>query len=232
MPEFLHLIPPSEALATFMAHLPPQPRIPSEKIASSEALNCVLAAPIAAPHPLPPFPRSTVDGYALRASDSFGASPSQPVYLRLVGEILMGTRADLEIQPGQAAIIHTGGMLPKGADAVVMLEDTQIVSETEIEVLKALGVGQHVLTTGEDVKAGEIVLEEGTRLRPQDIGGLIALGITEVPVVHAPSVGILATGDEIVAPEEQPRLGQVRDVNSYTLSALVRLAGGIPVRRG
>jgi molybdopterin molybdotransferase len=123
-------------------------------------------------------------------------------------------------------------MLPKGADAVVMLEDTQTVSEIEIEVLKALGVGQHVLTTGEDVKTGEIVLEEGTRLRPQDIGGLIALGITEVPVMRGPRVGILATGDEIVAPEEQPQPGQVRDVNSYTLSALVSLAGGIPVRRG
>ncbi len=232
MPEFLHLIPPSEALAALMAHLPARNITSSERIASSEALDRVLAASISAPHPLPPFPRSTVDGYALRAADSFGASSSQPVYLHLVGEIHMGTHTELEIQAGQAAVIHTGGMLPEGADAVVMLEDTQIVSETEIEVLKALGVGQHVIPTGEDVKPGEIVLEEGTRLRPQDIGGLIALGITEVPVVQAPRVGILATGDEIVAPEESPQLGQVRDVNSYTLSALVRLAGGLPVRRG
>ncbi|MGD8813214.1 MAG: molybdopterin-binding protein [Anaerolineales bacterium] len=232
MPEFLRLVSPSEALATFMAHLPAPQYAKSEIVKSSEALNRVLAAPVSAPHPLPPFPRSTVDGYALRAANTYGASPSQPVYLKLIGEVLMGTTTELEIAPEQAAIIHTGGMLPKGADAVVMLEDTQKVGEAEIEVLKALGVGQHVLSKGEDVKAGETVIEEGTRLRSQEIGGLLALGVTEVPVTPTPKVGILATGDEIVSPEEEPLPGQIRDVNSYTLSALVKMAGGIPIRHG
>jgi len=232
MPEFLRLLPPSEALAKLMAQLPAAESVRSEKVATANALNRVLAAPIRAPHPLPPFSRSTVDGYAVRARDTFGASHGLPAYLKLIGEVPMGASAGLEIDTTQAAIIHTGGMLPEGADAVVMLEDTQRISDDEIEVHKPLGVGQHVLNAGEDVKAGEIVLEPGTTLRPQEIGGLMALGHTQVVVARSPRVGIISTGDEIVDPRQEPRPGQVRDINSYTLSALVLRAGGAPVPRG
>ena len=232
MPEFLRLLPPVEALSKLMAHLPAEAPLRTESVPSAKALNRVLAAPIRAPHPLPPFSRSTVDGYALRAKDTFGASQSLPTYLKLIGEVPMGAAADLLIDAGQAAIIHTGGMLPEGADAVVMLEDTQRVRDDEIEVFKPLGVGQHVLNVGEDVQEDEIVLEAGTMLRAQEIGGLMALGFAEVNVAQAPRVGILSTGDEIVNPEQKPEPGQVRDVNSYTLSALVLQAGGVPVRYG
>ncbi|MCJ7706132.1 MAG: molybdopterin molybdotransferase MoeA [Anaerolineales bacterium] len=232
MPEFLRLLPPSEALDRLLANLPTG-QIPDQEILpTSKALDRVLAASVIAPHPLPAFPRSTVDGYAVRAADTFGAGASLPAYLTLAGEIRMGASASLTLQPGQAALVFTGGMLPERADAVVMLEDTQTAREGEIEVLKAAAVGQNALQVGEDVQAGETVLESGTRLRPQEIGGLMALGVVEVPVVRRPKVAILSTGDEVVPPEAEAGPGQVRDVNSYALSALVERAGGHPVRYG
>jgi molybdopterin molybdotransferase len=232
MPEFLEVVDPTEALRRLLGVLEPEIEIPSEPISTADALGRVLAASVTAPHPLPPFPRTTVDGFAVLAADTFGASATLPAYLRLVGEVAMGEQARLDIASGQAALVHTGGMLPVGADAVVMIEDTQRAREDEIEVLKAVSVGQNVLQVGEDVKAGEIVVERGTRLRPQEIGGLVALGVVEIDVFGRPSVSILSTGDEVVAPETKPGPGQVRDVNSFTLSALVRRAGGNPIRRG
>jgi molybdopterin molybdotransferase len=123
-------------------------------------------------------------------------------------------------------------MIPASADAVVMLEDTQISSEDEIEVLKPAAVGQNVLQTGEDVQTGDMVLEAGIKLRPQEIGGLIALGLTRIPVVQRPRVGILSTGDEIVNPQTLPGPGQVRDINSYSLAALTDQLGGQAVLHG
>jgi molybdopterin molybdotransferase len=232
MPEFLKLLSPTDALSLLMTQLPEDVPLRKETIASEAALDRVLATPVRAPHPLPPFRRSTVDGYALRAKDTFGASQSLPAYLKLIGEVPMGASADIKIGAAQAAVVHTGGMLPNGCDAVVMLEDTQRISEEEIEVLRPLGVGQHVLNIGEDVGEGDVVLEAGTPLRPQEIGGLMALGIEEVIVAAPPRVGILSTGDEIVDPKKDPNPGQVRDVNSYTLSALVCKSGGVPIRYG
>jgi len=155
-----------------------------------------------------------------------------PGYLKVVGEILMGTVPELEVGEGQAVVIHTGGMLPSGADAVVMIEDTQAVDDTEIEVLKPVADGQNVLQEGEDVQPGDVVIQAGTRIRAQEIGGLLALGFGEVEVAEVPRVAILSTGDEVVPPSEEPAPGQVRDINSYTLSALVERAGGRPVRYG
>jgi molybdopterin molybdotransferase len=232
MPEFLRLLTPEVALGKFLEALPEPSSLEEESLQTAEALGRVLAKPVTADDPLPPFPRSTVDGYALRASDTFGASSSLPAYLNLIGEISMGAQVDMEIKPTQAISIHTGGMIPPGADAVVMIENTQSVREGEIEVHKPVGVGENILQMGEDVQKGEIVLHAGHRLRPQEIGGLMALGVTEVPVVREPRVGILSTGDEIIPPWEIPQPGQIRDVNSYTLSTLVTKAGGIPRLRG
>jgi molybdopterin molybdotransferase len=232
MPEFLKLVPAEQALNTFLAAIPENRSREPVKMPTAEALGRVLGQQITAPHPLPPFPRTTVDGYAVRAADSFGASASLPAYLEVTGEIQMGAVADLELQQGQAALIHTGGMLPPGADAVVMIEDTQAVSEREIEVFKPVSSGQNVLQEGEDVQAGDVILEAGTQLRGQEIGGLMALGFTNVTVAKAPTVAILSTGDEVVDPSEEPKPGQVRDINSHTLSAIVKRAGGEPVRYG
>lgn len=232
MPEFLRLIPPSQALEALLVALPDPSAIPTERIPTEQALDRVLAMTVQAPHPLPPFARATVDGYAVRAADTHGASPSLPAYLKLIGEVLMGLTTELAVGKGEAVVVHTGGMLPAGADAVVMVEDTQAVQEDEIEVLKPAGVGENILAEGEDVKQNEVVLAPGVRLRAQEIGGLMALGITEVEVAQRPKVGILSTGDEVVPPGDVPGPGQVRDINSYTLSALVSKAGGLPVRRG
>ena len=232
MPEFLHLISPSAALEKILTALPQSWAADIEVISTSAAHGRVLAERVTAPHPLPPFPRSTVDGYAVQAKDTFGASGSLPAYLRLIGEILMGKSPTLEVRPGQAAQVHTGGAIPAGADAVVMLEDTQLIDGSEIEVHRASGVGQNILLEGEDVQQGDIVLEPGTVLRPQEIGGLMALGMTSVSVAVSPRVGILSSGDEVVPPEMEPGPAQVRDINSYTLSAIIGRLGGKPILRG
>ncbi len=232
MPEFLHLISPSDALEKILDALPQSWAAGIEVVPTSEAHGRVLAERVTAPHPLPPFPRSTVDGYAVQAKDTFGASGSLPAYLRLIGEILMGKTPTLEVRPGQAAQVHTGGAIPAGADAVVMLEDTQLIRSSEIEVHHAAGVGQNILLEGEDVQQGDLVLEPGTVLRPQEIGGLMALGMTSASVAVSPRVGILSSGDEVVPPEMKPGPAQVRDINSHTLSAITARLGGRPILRG
>jgi molybdopterin molybdotransferase len=232
MPEFLNLIPPSEALALFMDSWSGPSGIKTEHVNTEDALGRVLAEDITAPHPLPPFSRSTVDGFAVRAADTHGASPSLPAYLKHIGEVRMGTSTDLEVKSGHTVTVHTGGMIPSGADAVIMLEDTERMDTDEIEILKSVAVGENILAKGEDVKQDETVLQAGSQLRAQEIGGLMALGYTKIKVVVRPRVGILSSGDEVVTPSQIPDPGQVRDVNSYTLAALVERAGGQPVRHG
>ncbi len=230
MPEFLKLEKRETAQTTFLDAVPSKPA--GIVVSTESALGRILMKHVIAPSPLPPFARSTVDGYAVRAADTFGASSSMPSYLNVSGEILMGTEPDLEVESGHTVLIHTGGKLPQGADAVVMIEDTQPFGEAEIEVLKPVAEGQNVLQKGEDVQPGDIVIEAGTRIRTQEIGGLMALGFTEVDVAATPTVAILSTGDEVVPPAEDPGPGQVRDINSFTLSAIVEQAGGLPVRYG
>jgi molybdopterin molybdotransferase len=232
MPEFLRLTSPAEALTRWLSALP-DARMPGiERAVTAEALGRVLAEDVVAPHPLPAFPRSTVDGYAVRAEDTFGAGPSAPSYLRLIGEVPMGRVSDLRVQVGEAVLVHTGGAIPGGADAVVMLEDTQVVPGGEIEVLVALGIGKNVIRLGEDVQPGEKILETGRRLRPQEIGGLMAVGRVEVSVFRRPRAAILSTGDEVVPAGVEPAPGQVRDVNSHTLASLVVRCGGEPAVLG
>jgi molybdopterin molybdotransferase len=166
------------------------------------------------------------------ASDTHGASETLPAYLQVAGEVLMGAPAGFELRRGSCALIHTGGMLPVGADAVVMVEHTQSVRPGEVEILRSLADGENVLKVGEDVQEGEEVLPGGLRIRPAEIGGLMALGLTQVAVARRPRVGILSSGDELVAPDQQPGPGQVRDVNAYTLSALVERVGGVAVHFG
>jgi molybdopterin molybdotransferase len=230
MPEFLTLLPPPAARDLLLSHLDAQPTL--EKIITARALGRVTAAPVLAPHPLPEFPRTTVDGYAVRAADTFGASEGLPAYLNLIGEVPMGGSPDFDLGPTECALIHTGGMVPAGADAIVMVEYTQTAREKEVEILGAVAVGENILNIGEDVKTGQEVIPTGTVLRPAEIGGLMALGFTAVVVSKRPKVGIISSGDEVIPPEQHPVPGQVRDVNAYTLSALVEEAGGEPVYYG
>jgi molybdopterin molybdotransferase len=230
MPEFLQLLSPIEALDRFIPRLNPIQDI--EEIATIDGLGRVIARPYSAPHPLPSFVRSAVDGYAVRAVDTHGASDTQPAYLELIGEVKMGEAASIKLVSGQCALIHTGGMLPTGADSVVMLEYTQAAHSNEIEVLRSVADGENVLKIGEDVQAGEVVIQTGARVRPVEIGGLVSLGFSKIKVSRKPRVGIISSGDEIIPPEREIEPGKVRDINAYLLSALVTEAGGMPLNYG
>ncbi len=182
----------------------------------------LLASDIISKEDVPGFDRSTVDGYAVRAADSFGAS----------GEVQMGQKAEMEIKPGQAWKISTGGMLPPGADAAVMVEYTEKVDEVLLEVIKPVAPWENVVKRAEDIGCGDLVLKSHTILKPQDIGALAALGLTEVEVFPPVRIGIVSSGDEVVPPGEFPGPGKVRDINSYTMCALVIGDGGLPQTYG
>ena len=230
MSELFSVLTPPAAWALFTSHFAPVVR--SERVRTEYALGRVLAAPIVSRQDLPDFTRSTVDGFAVAAADTWGASPGLPALLTIVGEVAMGIATELRLGLGEAALVHTGGMLPAGADAVVMVEQTQMVDATSVEVMQPVAEGQNVVQIGEDVMQGSQVLAAGHRLRPQDIGGLMALGVVEIEVARPPRVGILSTGDEVIPPEQSTRPGQVRDINSYALSALAQQVGAEPVRYG
>jgi molybdopterin molybdotransferase len=224
MPEFLTLISPAEARKTLFSHLDFS-KVESESVSILQALNRVSAEEISAPYPLPSFNRSSVDGYAVKASDTFGATESMPAYIKVIGEVEMGSRPIQKVESSSALLIHTGGMLPDGADAVVMLEYVQQTRDGEVEVSRPVAVGENVIQVGEDVKEGEIILAKGTRIRPSEIGGLAAFGIVSLRVAKIITVGIISTGDEVVPLDAEIQVGQVRDINSYTLSALVESKG-------
>ena len=230
MSEMFTVLPPADALITWFDQLPTTAR--TEIIATAEALDRTLAERLLAPHSLPSFPRCTMDGYAVRAEDTFGASEQMPAYLDVTGEIPMGRASQLAVGHAQALVVYTGGMVPPGADAVVMVERTQKMDESGIEVLRAVAAGENVIGVGEDVMEGDRLFEAGHALRPQDLGGLLALGITRVTVASRPRVAIISTGDEVVPPELTPGPGQIRDINSYTIAGLVTRAGGIPLSCG
>lgn len=230
MPEFLDLLPPGIALESYLEQIIALPGF--EELETRSALNRVLKSDTLAPHPLPSFPRSTVDGYAVRAADTYGASESLPAYLNLIGEVRMGAGPDFMIAANQCGSIHTGGMLPQGADAVIMLENTQVANPGEIEILRSVAVGENVIKVGEDVHEGQVVIPAGSLLRPAEIGGLLALGITKIQVAKRPLIGIISTGDEVVSPEIDINPGQVRDINTYTLSTLIEKSGAEPLPYG
>ena len=198
-----------------------------------DALGRVPAAPVLAPHDLPGFARATVDGYAVRAADTFGASESLPAYLTVTGSVTMGAAATADVAPGAAVAIPTGGALPRSADAVVMVEHTQEPLPGAIEVMRPAAPGDGLVRADEDARAGVELVPAGRPLRAQDLGMLAAAGVTTLAVHARPRVAIVSTGDEVVAPQT-PVLepGQVRDATAVALAALVRDAGGEPDPRG
>lgn len=229
-PEFFQLTAVADALKRLGEQWQPQPA--RETIATVDALDRVLAADIRSPEQIPAFRKSTVDGYAVKAKDTFGASDALPAFLTVRGELKMGLAPQADIGGGEALLIHTGGMLPESADAAVMVERTQVSAEGEIEVLRAVAPGENVIQAGEDVERGALLFARGQRLRPQDIGGLLAAGCAAVDALCRPRVGILSCGDELLPPEAALRPGQVRDINAYTLGALAQKLGALPVRLG
>jgi molybdopterin molybdotransferase len=224
--ELFNVRTPPDALSVLLGRVPA--RVEAEEVATADALDRVLATEVRSPSDLPTFRRSTMDGFAVRAADTFGATEGLPAYLEIVDEVFMGHPPNRALATGQCARIATGGMLPDNADAVVMVEQTQEVGPTTVEALRAVAPGENVVHIGEDVRSGDPILPAGHRLRPQDLGGLVALGITTVSVVRRLRVGIVSGGDELVPPDEQPRPGMIRDINSYTLAALIRRDGHTP----
>ena len=195
-----------------------------EEVKTVDALGRVAAGDIVAPEDLPGFERSSMDGFAVRASDTFGAGEGQPAYLELVGEVPMGAPSLLKVEPGKTLRISTGGVLPDDADAVVMVENTEL-SGTTVEVVKGVAPGENIVRPDDDIAKGAILLEKGKTLGPAHVGALVGLGITKLSVFVLPVVGIISTGDELVPPDDRPGPGRVRDVNSAALAAAVAQAG-------
>lgn len=196
-----------------------------------QALGRRLGAELSARENLPSFERSTVDGYAVRSQDVFGASESIPAFLILKGEVLMGCSAGIEVGANECAWVPTGGAIPAGADAMVMVEYTEKLGDDTVLITRPAGPGDSIIRVGEDCPLGGIGLKAGVLLRPQDIGVAAALGYAQVEV-ESVRVGIISTGDEIVDIDNNPGPGQVRDVNSYTLAAAVKRRGGQPTLYG
>ena len=197
------------------------------------ALRRVTAEPVLAPHPLPGFARSTVDGYAVRAADTYGASEGLPGYLTVTGAVRMGAAPDVTVTAGNAVSMPTGGVIPPGADAVVMIEYTAEAMPGTIEVVRPVAPGEGVVRADEDAAEGQEIIPNGCVLRPQDLAMLAAAGVTTASVHARPVVTIFSTGDEVVPPDTKTlRPGQVRDATASALAALVADAGGAPVQGG
>lgn len=209
-----------------------EPLLRRESLPLGQALGRILAEDQIAAEDVPHFSRSVVDGFAVRARDTFGASESIPGFLSLVGAVEMGKPALQGLKAGEAIAVPTGGALPQGADAVVMVEYTEPFGAGQIAVHRPSAPLENVMSRGDDLASGEVVLRRGARLRPQDLGVLSALGIDSVNVFAPFQVSVLSTGDEIVPVNQKPEAGQIRDINSYTISGLIEAAGGHVRRAG
>jgi len=232
--QFLDVVSAEDARARFARHLDLKP-LAAERVALAEALGRVLAHDVTAPVDVPPFDRANVDGFAVRAADTAGATDTAPRQLRLNREVVVcGHAPAAEVAPGSATTIATGGMIPRGADAVAMIEHTDLVEggEPAIEVRRAAAPGQFISYAGSDIARGEVVLRRGTRIGSREIGMLAACGIAEVDVVRRPKVGVLSTGDELTAPGAPLKPGGVYDSNGAIVAAAVAEAGGEPVAFG
>lgn len=225
-----------EALTAVLAGVPV---LPAERVPLLAALGRVLAEPVVAYDSLPPFANSSMDGYAMQAADLVGVAPGSPARLRVVADIAAGAMPSVVVTAGTAARIMTGAPLPLGADAVVPVEDTDEAWRgaerplpATIQIYRQVQRGDYVRHPGEDIEAGQMVLPAGHVLRPQEIGVLASLGVSQVPVIRQPHVGILATGDELVAVEEPLSPGKIRNSNGYAQAAQVLAMGAIPVSLG
>ena len=227
-PSRFPLVTCDEAWATLARFRP----VGVERIAVRDAAGRVLARDVRASMDLPHFTRSYMDGYAVRAVDTAGASPETPVRLRVSGTVTMGHAAAGRVGAGEAHRIPTGGMLPRGADAIVMVEHTTETADDVVEVRHAARAGEHVMRRAEDVRRGAVVYRRGRRFRAQDVGALSGIGVTTVTVHRRPRVAVIATGDEIVPPEQRPGPGQVRNINHHALRALIASEGGVTVDFG
>jgi len=219
-----------EAKRAINLHLKPEP-LGTEEISLLEAYNRVLAENVASALDIPPFNRSTVDGYAVKAEDTFGAEENHPIKLKVCGIVNAGEPPKISVAKGEAAEIATGATIPEGADAVVMIEDTDR-EDDELSVYSVVTREENVMKKGTDIKKGEVVLKAGQVLGSREIGVLAALGAAKVKVHVVPSVAVLSTGAEVTELGKRLPPGRIYDINAYSLSAAVLESGGKPVYLG
>ena len=222
------MIPVEEALERILARVT---TLGDERVGLIEALDRVLAEPVVAEREIPPWPNSSMDGYALVSADTQGAGRERPARLRLAGHVAAGHVAERPLAPGETFRIFTGAPLPPGADAVIPQEDVE-VEGAEVRVSRAVPAGDYVRPRGEDIRPGDRLFEPGRALSPGDLGVLATLGWSRLRVVRRPTVGILSTGDEIVDLGSAIGPGQIPNSNTYSLMAQVRAAGAEPVNLG
>jgi len=222
------LVPVEEARERILSQIKPLQPL---ELPLQEAEGCVLAQDVVAGSDIPDFPSSAMDGFAVRSSDVAGASPASPVELRIVGRALIGQRPDATVGGGETVRIATGAPIPAGADAIVPIENCEVVTDV-IRILAASPEGKHVRPTGEDVRGGETLLPAGRRLGAPELGLLATAGFSH-PLVHPrPRVVVLSTGDELIPPSQAPEYGQVRDSNAYLLFGALREVGAVPMMAG
>ena len=201
-------------------------RLKAEEIQLYGSFGRTLAEDVVSIENVPGFDRSTVDGYAITAEDSHGATDSIPTILSIKGEVRMGEDSALTIKRGEAVYVPTGGMLPKGTTGMIMIENTDKMDEQTLLVYKPVSKGENILFEGEDIREGSTVLKKGTKLNPQTVGALASLGISRVEVFRKPRVYIISTGDEIIDIDQKLEAGKIRDINTYSIAALVESLGG------
>ncbi len=204
----------------------------AERISLMDSLGRRCAEDIRAPGNIPDFDKSVVDGYAVKARDTFGASDAMPALLEKIGEVAIGSSTDIQIDHDKCAYVPTGGMLPPGSDAVIMIEDTEDLDNKIIAIYKPAGPWDNTIKSGEDIAAGQVVLEKETLIRPPHIGALASIGLNDLKVYRRPRVSIISTGDELVKPGSQLSPGKIWDINSYSLAASVTRDGGIAELKG
>ena len=219
-----HLFVLDEALSRVVSALDlSEYKVPKVSLELKKALGALLYEDLSAASPYPPYSRSTRDGYAVSSRDTWGASPSSPVFLTPVGEVPMGSSPLFSLRPGECALIHTGGAVPEGADAVVMLEDVDAASSL-IEVRRSVQKSDNIVQAGEEYVEGELLLRRGTQINARVVGILASLGFEKVDTFNL-KVGVISSGDEIVDIGSQLSAGKIRDVNSWTISSFLRERG-------
>lgn len=226
----LQVFTPDEVYSLIRTRFRPLGR--TEYVSLNDAAGRILSRDIRAEEFVPDFDRSTVDGYAVHASDTFGCTDAIPAILRLDGSVEMGQAAPSSLEKGCCFYVPTGGAVPDGADCMVMVEYTEDYGDGTVGILKPGAPGMNLIFRGDDVSPGMVLYEAGQRLSSKDIGALAALGVAEVPVSEPLRVAVISTGDELVPPDQSPTAGQVRDVNTPMISAMLKQAGVIPVPLG
>lgn len=221
MKPFFNVVTPEEARKILLEISP----VGTEILETVHTRARVLAEDLYSQVDLPHFNRAAMDGYAVRAKDTFGASASQPAYLKLIGTVEMGNEVTESLAKGETMRISTGGMLPPESDAVVMVEYSEEVPAQMVEIHRGVSPWQNVIKIGDDIKKGEPVFPRGRRLRGHDLGALTGIGVSSLSVYRRPHVGLISTGDEIVDAETEPRPGQVRNINQHSLAGLIEECG-------